>query len=185
MQGVLLACSAIEKYLKAATIVVNGDFQKVHIRDVRKLKQLFRGRAEEEIFNYFDDTFFKALRSAYEFRYIDQVKAPKSFGFIINQFLGELDYTVDKLESLFIVEHASGGYWISNYKRAIADNDPDLYLNNYLLNKEDKNQFMERASQVFGRHYDPAKMVVVNIELTEKISFKYEGHIMAIDAQFE
>jgi hypothetical protein len=70
-------------------------------------------------------------------------------GLYINQFIGELDYTIDFLEN-FIAKTENGGVTFSAYKRAIKNNDSNLYENNFVLNKENKKDFMEKPDVGFS-----------------------------------
>ncbi len=67
----------------------------------------------------FDPVFLDVLEKAYKIRYYDKLEKPVQFGFFVNQFLGELDSTVDYLEKIL-----SPGLL---YRRAIKNKEPHLY----------------------------------------------------------
>lgn len=150
VQGLTLASTAIEKYLKAL-IVFNLDKEEkyhYHFDRFEKLKDLLN-KVNKDVTKEFDPVFLELLENAFKIRYYDNIKHPIFMGLYINQFIGELDYTIEVLEN-FIAQTENGGVSFSAYNRAIKNNDSFLYANNYVLNKENKKDFMERPDVGFS-----------------------------------
>ncbi|WP_281989920.1 hypothetical protein [Aquimarina aggregata] len=98
-------------------------------------------------------------------------------GLYINQFIGELDYTIDFMER-YIANSQNGGESISAYNRAIKNDDSHLYENNFILSKEDKKEFMEKPDVGFSIHIRIGS-VIQSEEIVKGGSTKnkYEGQI--------
>ncbi|MCQ0113131.1 hypothetical protein, partial [Zhouia amylolytica] len=109
--------------------------------------------------------------------YYDRIEKPIFIGFYLNQFIGELDYTIDYMER-FIANSQSGGESMSAYNRAIKNNDLHLYENNFILRKENKNDFMEKPDIGFSIRLRMGSVVqeekIVKGRSTKN---KYEGQI--------
>lgn len=125
----------------------------------------------------FDPVFLEILENAFKIRYYDNIKQPVFMGFYINQFIGELDYTIDFLEN-FIARAENGGASVSAYNRAIRKNDSHLYMNNFVLNKENKKDFMEKPDVGFSINIRIGSVVQEEkIEIGGSTKNKYEGQI--------
>ena len=125
----------------------------------------------------FDPVFLEILETVFKIRYYDNIKQPVFIGIYINQFIGELDFTIDFLEN-FIAKTEFGGESSSAYNRAINKNDSHLYENNFILKKENKKDFMEKPDVGFSIHIRIES--VVQTEQTVKGGStinKYEGRI--------
>jgi len=97
----------------------------------------------------FDPLFLEILGDAFKIRYYDKIENSIYMGFYINQFIGELDWTVDFIEN-FISKTQSGGQSISLYNKAVESIDPYLYINNFVVKKEAKKDFMEKPDIGFS-----------------------------------
>jgi hypothetical protein len=105
MQGALLASTAVEKYLKAV-LALSGISCKYHMDKLGQIKPLFQHTPYTMMFDILDPVFLDMLSKAYRYRYLDEktVTKPDTVGFLVTQFLGTLDFTILKLDSLFIIE---------------------------------------------------------------------------------
>lgn len=178
VQGLTLASTSVEKYLKALIVFNFKEREKYyyHFDNFEKLKNLLY-KVNKDVTGEFDPVFLEILENAFKIRYYDKIKQPVFMGFYINQFIGELDYTIDFLEKL-IAKTENGGASFSAYNRAIESNDSHLYENNFVLNKENKKDFMEKPDIGFSIH-----IRIGSVVQTEEIvkggstKNKYEGRI--------
>ena len=182
MQGSILASTSIEKYLKAILIVLKGEFAKVHLDNFIKLKSQFDDTEYGIIFDYIDRVFFDILGKAFTFRYYDNIIDPQTIGFFINQFLGELDFTVHLFENLFRCD-IGGKEWKSPYKRAIDEKLKNLFDCNYILNKIDKKTFMTSESEVCVTYLNHINRSPFLLSLTQKHNPPYDGKIIYINVR--
>jgi len=178
IQGLTLASTAVEKYLKAV-IVFNLEKRErynYHFDRFEQLKKLL-AKVNSDVTQEFDPVFVSILEKAFKIRYYDKIKEPIFMGFYINQFIGELDYTIDFLEK-FIADTQNGGRSISAYNRAVKDNDPHLYENNFILKNVNKKDFMEKPDIGFSIYIRTGSVVheekVVKGGSTRN---KYDGQI--------
>lgn len=150
LQGLTLASIAVEKYLKAIIVfnLQEREWYNYHFDRFEKLKNLL-ANVNSDVTKEFDPVFVAILEKAFKIRYYDKIEKPIFMGFYINQFIGELDYTIDYLEN-FIFNTQSCGQPITVYNKAVINKDSDLYYNNYILNKENKKYFMEKPDIGFS-----------------------------------
>lgn len=178
IQGITLASTSVEKYLKALIVfnLKERENYYYHFDRFEKLKNLLT-KVNNDIIKEFDPVFLEILENAFKIRYYDRIEKPIFMGFYINQFIGELDYTIDFIER-FIANTQNGGESMSAYNRAIRTNDSHLYENNYILSKENKKDFMEKTDVGFSIH-----IRIGSVSQDEKIvkggstKNKYEGQI--------
>jgi hypothetical protein len=182
IQGLTLASTAVEKYLKS--IIVFHSIEKInyyyHFDNLEKLKNALLNIYD--ITETFDPVFLAILEKAYKIRYYDKLKEPILIGIYLNQFIGELDATILDLEK-FIMKTQNGNCRFTNYWRAIEKKDSNLYENNFLLAKQEKKEFMEKPTFAFSIHIQ-AGTSAINFENTvtcKKIATKYEGHLATFD----
>ncbi len=178
IQGLTLASTALEKYLKAIIVFNLEQKEKYHFHLDRfeSLKKLLV-KVNNDITEEFDAVFLDILQNAFRIRYYDGIKEPIFMGFYINQLIGELDYTIDFLEK-FITNTQSGGKSISKYFSSIKNNDYKLYENNFILSNENKKDFMEKPDIGFSIYIRMSSIVqeekIVKGGSTQN---KYEGQI--------
>ena len=178
IQGLTLASTAVEKYLKAIIVFNLEQKEKYHFHLDRfeSIKKLLV-KVNNDITEEFDPVFLDILQNAFRIRYYDGIKEPIFMGFYVNQFIGELDYTIDFLEK-FISNTQSGGKSISKYFRSIKNNDSKLYENNFILSNENKKDFMEKPDIGFSIYIRMGSIVqeekMVKGGSTQN---KYEGQI--------
>ncbi len=179
LQGATLAATAVEKYLKAILGALNAKVGWLHLDKLEKIKQAFNGTSYEAIFEHLDNTFLEILSNVYRFRYLDGISKPIQFGFFVNQFLCELDYTVNAIEGVLKIRNK--GKRVSNLQRDIDDENPDLFENNFLAEKVEKTSFMNRPSIGFGIYFDPRTNSPIELrgELGE-IGGPYSGTILTL-----
>lgn len=182
IQGVTLASSAVEKYLKALLIIAGGKIRKVHLDRKEELHSLFSNTPLRNIFDPLDDTFIHIIGRSYAFRYYDNIKERETIGFIINQFLCELDFTINLFEKIIVIENND---WQTPYRINEKNKINDLFLNNFLFTGIEKKDFMLRDSYAFGICYDPKYNSVINIGTTTEIKVIYPGNIMSINLKYE
>jgi len=178
VQGLALASIAVEKYLKAIIVfnLQEREWYNYHFDRFEQLKNLL-AKVNSDVTQEFDPVFVAILEKAFKIRYYDKIEKPIYIGFYINQFIGELDYTVNYLEN-FIFNTQSCGQPIIVYNKAVINKDSDLYYNNFILNKENKKHFMEKPDLGFSIYISGG--AVINQEEIVKggsTRNKYEGQI--------
>ncbi|MDD7885052.1 hypothetical protein [Flavivirga sp. 57AJ16] len=178
IQGLTLASTSVEKYLKAIIVFNLKKREKYHFHLDRfeSLKKLL-STVNNDVTVKFDPVFLDILQNAFRIRYYDRIEKPIFMGFYINQLIGELDYTVDFMER-YIANLQNGGKSMSAYFRAIENNDSHLYKNNFILRKENKKDFMEKPDIGFSI-YIRIESVVQEEKIVKGGSTKnnYEGQI--------
>jgi|SRR5688572_3506600 len=178
IQGLTLASTSVEKYLKALIVfnLKQRENYYYHFDRFEKLKNLL-AKVNNDVTVEFDPVFLEILENAFKIRYYDRIERPIFMGFYINQFIGELDYTIDFIER-FIANTENGGESMSAYNRAIRNNASHLYENNFILSKENKKDFMEKPDVGFSIHIRIGSVVqdekIVKGGSTKN---KYEGQI--------
>ena len=172
IQGLTLASSAVEKYLKALLVITANQEEKinVHLDNIKKLKNIL-AKYNIDVTENFDPVFQSILEKAYKIRYYDTLKKPIFIGFFLNQFIGELDYTIDSLEKRTNINLL--------YTRAIRDKEPHLFKNNYILKKQSKKDFMEKPDFAFSIHIkiDSSVQTIETVMGKSGIRNKYDGCI--------
>jgi len=151
IQGLTLASTAIEKYLKALIVFTSNKQEKynVHLDNIGKLKNILQ-KNNCDVFKNFDPIFIKILEDVYKIRYYDTLKKPVTIGFYLNQFMGELDHNIHLMETSINPEISHNP--LTPYKRAVKNKDPHLWKNNFILNKKDKKVFMGKPTTAFSVH---------------------------------
>lgn len=188
-QGTVLASSAVEKYLKAGLALNGKRLSKFHLDSLGQFKSLYSQTPYYKLFDILDPVFLEILGKAYRYRYYDEktITKPDTIGFLVNQFLGTLDFTILKLDSLFIITQEKDGVITTidtQAKRAAKNSLPDLWLNNYILNKIDKTEFMNRKSKAFGLYISPFNFGE-EIEINgHDVVGLYEGKMWTVTAKF-
>lgn len=182
LQGLTLASTAVEKYLKAI-IVYNLEKKErynYHFDRSEKLKALLV-KSKCTLIENFDSVFLNVLEKAFKIRYYDGLKEEIEIGIYLNQFIGELDEVIYILET-YIAKSKNNGSKFSPYWSAIKNKDSLLYEENFILNRIDKKIFMEKPGYAFSIYICPG---LVNssekICLSENISKKYEGQLSVFD----
>ncbi|WP_291143665.1 hypothetical protein [Flavobacterium sp. UBA7680] len=159
VQGLTLASIAVEKYLKAIIVfnLQEREWYNYHFDRFEQLKNLV-AKVNSDVTQEFDPVFVAILEKAFKIRYYDKIEKPIFMGFYINQFIGELDYTINYLEN-FIFNTQSCGQSITVYNKAVINKDSGLYYNNFILNKENKKDFMEKPDIGFSIYISVGSVV--------------------------
>lgn len=178
IQGLTLASTAVEKYLKGLIVFTSKEKEKynVHLDNIGKLKTILR-KNDCDVIKNFDLIFIKILEDVYKIRYYDTLKKPVTMGFYLNQFIMELDHIIHLMETSINPEISLNP--ITPYKRAVKNKDPHLWENNFILNKKDKKTFMEKPTTAFSVHIyvssiNHSESTVVGRDITPP---KYEGQL--------
>ncbi|MBL7741404.1 MAG: hypothetical protein JNK14_19450 [Chitinophagaceae bacterium] len=182
IQGVVLASSAIEKYLKVI-LALHDIYKKIHLDRLEELKSWFKKTDYHVLFDKFDPVFLDILGKAYKYRYYDEntVKEADTIGFIVHQFLGELDYTVFLINKLVTITDKDNKPIATSFSRDIESQNPNLFLNNYLLNKIPKKEFMDRVGKAYGIHVNP-KFLGTEIEINGTwVQGEYDGRMWIVN----
>jgi hypothetical protein len=147
-QGMQLTSTTIEKYFKALLALKNTTVQ-IHLNKLDKMIKILRDNKIPEI-DKADPKFLYVLSLVYKLRYFDKLKKEESFGILINQVLGELDFLVNLIETKITCKNHKGEIIKLGYKKAVEEKDSNLFYDNYILNNIDKKEFMERKSKFYS-----------------------------------
>ena len=181
IQGLTLASTAVEKYLKSI-IVFNSSEKKnyhYHFDNIEKLKNALSD--SYNLSERFDPVFLDILEKAFKIRYYDNLREEIEIGIYLNQFLGELDATIFNLET-YIADTQNFSRKFSSYWQAVESKDINLYENNYILKKMDKKEFMEKPGYAFSIHIRAG--LGVNSQSTcvgKDIFVEYNGRMSIFD----
>lgn len=135
------------------------------------------------MFDKFDAVFLSILGKAYKYRYYDEstVKEADTIGFIVHQFLGELDYTIFLINKLITFKDKDDKIISTAYLRDIESKNPNLFLNNYILNQIPKKEFMDRIGKAYGLHINP-KFLGTEIEINGTgVQGEYNGKMWVVN----
>lgn len=188
LQGVILASTAIEKYLKAS-LASKGKVKnemKGHLNNIKKIKNLLR-ECYTDFTNRIDERFLEILGKAYRTRYYDDIKAPLTIGFFVNQFLCELDYSIDFFENTLYenIIDEKGNRVETLYKKYASEKNNTLVLNNYLFNGLSKKECMEKPDQGYCIYINPDNWNGNILIESQGVKNKYEGKITLITVDFK
>jgi hypothetical protein len=147
-QGLVLASTAVEKYLKSI-LILKGLQNHSHLDKLGKFYKQF-DKINYPIEPKLDSRFMDLLSKAYKLRYFDKIKDADNFGFFINQVLCELDYTVNLLDGITQKRTLANEVIESQYVSSFKDQSHPIHINNYLSLGISKKEFMERPSRGFG-----------------------------------
>jgi HEPN domain-containing protein len=187
LQGVTLASTAVEKYLKAI-LVSKGKTKKdigVHLDKLDKLKKHL-SECYTDFTNKIDERFLEILGKAYRARYYDDIKEPITIGFFVNQFLCELDYSIAFFENILYKDilDDKGNQVLTFYKRDVAAKNPDLISNNYLFSEMTKKDFMEQPDNGFCIYINPNRWNGNILVEGQNVKNTYDGRITLININF-
>lgn len=178
IQGLTLASTAVEKYLKAIIVFNLEEKERYHFHlDRFELLKELLVKVNNDITEELDPVFLDILQNAFRIRYYDGIKEPIFMGIYINQFIGELDYTIDFLEK-YISNTQNLKKSFSKYFRSIKNYDSNLFENNFILSNLSKKEFMEKPDIGFSI-YIRMNSVVQEEKIVKGGSKenKYEGQI--------
>lgn len=177
-QGATMANYAIEKYLKVYLKLLNVSYNYFHLetKSLDRIKRYFKNTQYRDILSLMDQGFLKILSRTFDWRYHDNIQQPENIGFLINQFLGELDCLYNRMDKMFSIDG-----WATKYKREVAEKNEFLFQNNFVLNGIDKAEFMSRSTRAFILYYNPTKQLMLDLKINFDIELSYEGAIQIIN----
>lgn len=144
-----LASTAIERYLKGI-LSTEGIQAKFHMSNLGKIAQLFH-KMKINIYPKLDPNFLQLLSKVYQLRYWDKINKTEGYGFLLHQFLGELDATIFMIEKVYKIMNANTDKeWLSPYKIATNKKEPDLSANNFLAEGISKKEWMDRDGILYS-----------------------------------
>lgn len=159
LQGGILASMAVEKYLKA-TIKAYFPEEKVphkHLDNLHLLVKRFSNTEHEKIYQQHDQTFMAELSTLYMLRYFNNFSENVSIGFLVNQFLCELDHMVAFYNHYIKLHDADGSVRETSFSSDAKQSHQDLLENNWPLIGIDKNEAMNRETHGFSYYYHPER----------------------------
>jgi HEPN domain-containing protein len=151
LQGLILASTSVEKYLKAI-LATKGKISRIHL-DSSDFLKLFEIN-DLDISNL-NANFIKYLGRSYPFRYIEPTSGPTSITIEPRKLLAELDFTVSQCEASFHTRPVQ-----SPYVAAVSSRDERVWANNYVLNEIDKNSFISEPADVLCTIVQPMTEIV-------------------------
>jgi hypothetical protein len=181
IQGATMASTAIEKYIKMI-LAFHGKTKKVHLDKMADLVKALND-CYFDVTSLMDNAFLEIIENVYKVRYIDKILDSITFGFFLNQFLGELDYTVYLFENKVIsgITDGKGNKVLTQYHRAVASKDNHLFLNNYVLNGQSKEEYMTMEDTGFSFQVTPlCEGQEIFIAKSEKMKVPYDGQIQMV-----
>lgn len=170
LQGGMLAAMTVEKYLKA-TIKALSPEEKVpykHLDNLNQLVNKFTNTEHEKIYKQHDEVFMSELSTLYKLRYFNNFAASVSIGFLVNQFLCELDHIVAFYNSYITIHNSDGSKRETSFGYNFKQGSSDLLENNWVLLGLDKIEAMNRETHGFSYYYHPDKDTV-ELKTTRKI----------------
>lgn len=188
LQGLTLSSTAVEKYIKSILCLNNKTKKEigVHLNRLNILKKHLSD-CYYDITQKMDNRFLGILDKIYQMRYYDDIENPITIGFFVNQFIGELDYTINLFETIVLknIYDKKGNLIKTPYKGAVENKDKDLFKNNYLFNDISKKEHMEKEDNGFVVHVHPDSLAYGEIHVTsEKTRNEYDGLISEINLKF-
>jgi hypothetical protein len=174
MQGIGLSSLAVEKYLKSI-LVSQNIILKVHLDQWTLIKASFI-KNKITLFNELDENYLNLLGRAFSLRYYDRISNTSRYAFKKWQVLAELDFVVNLIESRTNFHDGSGSVIKTNYGVDVESIDPNLYLENYVLQGREKKEYMERESFSVIVCFDKSGYEIVGHGLLP--SQEYKGKIL-------
>lgn len=182
LQGATMASTAIEKYIKVV-LAYYGKSKRFHMNNLTDVVDLLND-CYFDVTSLIDKTFLEIIEDVYKVRYIDKITETITFGFFLNQFLGELDYTVYLFENSVIseVKDAMGNPIITPYHRAVKSKEIHLFQNNYVLKGLSKYEYMTMEDIGFSVQITPlSEGQEMFIGESQKMKVPYNGQIQRVN----
>lgn len=145
IQGLILASTCMEKYLKAV-LATTGKKTKVHLDSEGFVEILQKNGCD--VLAYISGSFLDYLGRAYPLRYVEIDSGPASTAIEQRKLLAELDYSVSKFESSLTAQ-VNGVIKKSHYALAVEAHDPKVWSDNHVLEGTSKSDFVEVHSPLF------------------------------------
>lgn len=144
LQGACMASTSIEKYVKAYSISQGHPANKLHIGP-KFIPELKSGPG---IPPYLSENFLTFLGNCYALRYFDTIEAGFNLHIRQRQLLAELDEVVSTFEGAFTLKQ-NGTPILTASQQAIRDKAPLVAMNNWVVNGQDKTEFIEQTEAVY------------------------------------
>lgn len=145
-QACIYTNTCIEKELKAYIIALGLDCKIKH--ESFKLYNLL-SRHRKEVTDQLKPDFIRVVDKIYQSRYYEDLSPGYNFVIVKNKFLAELDYTYSVLEDKVRYKIARlEGVGKTLYEIHKEEKDERLMLNNYLLNNEEKGEYLNKSDLV-------------------------------------
>jgi HEPN domain-containing protein len=151
LQGLILASTSVEKYLKAI-LATKGKISRIHL-DSSDFLKLFEMNGLD--ISNLNANFIKYLGRSYPFRYIEPTSGPASITIEPRKLLAELDFTVSQCEASFQIRPVP-----SPYAAAVSNRDERVWANNYVLHEIDKTSFISEPVDVLCTIVQPMTEIV-------------------------
>lgn len=185
LQGVTLATASVVKYL-SAILIYERKYICMSLYDFERLKYSLNSR-KTDFTTKIDENFFEILGKVHERQSYSNPNFLITIGFFVNQFLCELDYSINYFENVFSENNIdkNGNEVSSSYQKYASENNSALVLNNYLFNRLSKKEFMEQPDN--GYFINTASNKWDGNFLIEKqnVLNKYDGKIALIAENFQ
>lgn len=141
-EGCILANQCLEKQMKAYIEAHNEKENNSH-HTVKLLNTMVHHKYP--IAEKINKDFIKVLNNIYLTRYFEQLSTNYHYTIVQFKFLAELDYIMSEfLPKIHIKPTGQGS---RTYDLDIKNNNPHLHLNNYILNKIPKGDFLIRKQK--------------------------------------
>jgi HEPN domain-containing protein len=170
-QGLIMASTSIEKYLKAV-LATKGKISPVHL-DRKDFLDVIKASGLDV--SYLSESFIKYLGHAYQFRYIDINSGPSSVVIEVRKVLAELDFSVSMLEK-YALQVRDGKRVKRTYEKSVEEKDRRICQENHIVDGKSKAEFLSTPGTV--------QCVVVK-PMQPLFSFPYYGFISENDANFD
>ena len=139
IQGLILASTSIEKYLKAV-LATAGKATATHL-DSDGLVEILQ-QCGRDVLPHISRSFLQYLGRAYAFRYLETHSGPASIAVEQRKLLAELDYSVSHFESS-LTKTVNGVIQKTGYAVAVEARDRRIWDDNYILVGTSKSDFVE------------------------------------------
>jgi HEPN domain-containing protein len=176
-QAAIFINTCLEKELKAFLFAANIEAASTH--DTFKLFNLASQVNNIPWIKLINPEFIKVITKIYKSRYYEGLGPGYNFVINRNKFLAELDFTYTLLDSKTIIKSGKNPDRESNYYIDVANKNPILFQNNYILNNIDKDVFLNQPDTVYefritATHHSIEIIYLIpkNIDLKK---FNYEG----------
>jgi hypothetical protein len=186
IQGLILASTCIEKYLKAV-LATAGKATATHL-DSDGFVEILRDN-DRDVLSYISEGFLRYLGRAYAFRYIEPHSGPDSIAVEQRKLLAELDYSVGQLESAVTIR-VNDTIQKSSYALAVESRDGHVWNDNHILEGTPKSDFVEVHCPLYCMAirpmHDPIELRHENFKSVNNASFDfpkttYGGNTVTID----
>jgi hypothetical protein len=173
IQGLILASTSIEKYLKAV-LATAGKATATHLDSVGFVEIV--QQSGRDVLAYISPSFLDYLGRAYGFRYLETNSGPASIAVEQRKLLAELDYSVSQLESAITME-VNGVILKSSYAFAVEARDSRVLDDNHILAGTLKSDFVEVHCPLYCMAIRPMHEVMQlrheNFKSTNDANFDY------------